>query len=62
MMAEPGMGVGAAQPDSLMHHPLAMVQNQNRKSPAFSSFSRFAPSQLLSVAAFRSGLISDASS
>ena len=31
MLADPSMGVGAGQPDSLMQHSLAMAQNHNRK-------------------------------
>ena len=31
LMADAGLGINAAQPDALMHHQLAMAQNQNRK-------------------------------
>jgi len=32
LMADGGLNVGGGQPESLMHHSLAMVQGQNRKS------------------------------
>ena len=32
LMADAGLGINTAQPDALMHHQLAMAQNQNRKS------------------------------
>jgi len=31
MVVDPSMGVNPGQPDSLMQHSLAMVQNPNRK-------------------------------
>jgi hypothetical protein len=32
LMPDAGLGVGAGQPESLMHHSLAMMPGQNRKS------------------------------
>ena len=31
LMADSGLGMNAAQPDSMMHHHLAMAPNQHRK-------------------------------
>lgn len=44
LMTDSGLGMNTGQSDGLMHHPLAMVQNQNRKS--FFQLSLFQPSTL----------------
>lgn len=44
LMTDAGLGMNTGQSDGLMHHPLAMVQNQNRKS--FFQLSLFQPSTL----------------
>ena len=46
LMADAGLGINAAQPDALMHHQLALAQNQNRKCLQQLSFLSQVPSRL----------------